>query len=43
MTVVISESSNFDYVLNILKTDMKVSFKSKNRILVSYLVVQNDF
>ena len=43
MTAVISESSNFDYFLNILKTDMKVSFESLGGILVSYLVVLNDF
>ena len=43
MTAVISEISDFDHFLNILKTHMKVSFKSLNGILVSYLVVLNDF
>ena len=43
MTAVISEISNFDYFLNILKTDMKVSFESLNGILESYLVVLNNF
>ena len=43
MTAVISEISDFYHFLNILKTHMKVSFKSLNGILVSYLVVLNDF
>ena len=43
MTAVISEISDFDHFINILKTHMKVSFKSLNGILVSYLVVLNDF
>ena len=43
MTVVISEISDFDHFLNILKTDMKVSFEFQNGILESYLVVLNEF
>ena len=42
MTAVISKSSNFDYFLNILKTDMKVSFESLNVSLESYLVGLDD-
>ena len=43
MTVVISEISDFDHFLNILKTHMKVSFESQNGILESCLAVLNEF
>ena len=43
MTAVISEISDFDHFLNILKTHMKVSFDFRNGILESYLVVLNEF
>ena len=43
MTAVISEISDFDHFLNILKSHIKVSFESKNGILESYLFVLNDF
>ena len=43
MTAVISEISDFDQFINILKTHMKKSFESQNGILESYLVVLNDF
>ena len=43
MNTVISEISDFDHFLNILKTDMKVSFEFQNGILESYLVVLNEF
>ena len=39
----ISKISNFDNFLNILKSDIKVSFESLNDILESILVVLNDF
>ena len=38
MTAVISEISDFDYFLNILKSHIEVSFQSQIRILESYLV-----
>ena len=43
MTAVISEISNFDHFLNILKSHIKVSFESQNGILERYLVVLSDF
>ena len=43
MTAVISEISDFDHFLNILKSHIKVSFESQIGILESCLVVLNDF
>ena len=43
MTAVISEISDFDHFLNILKSHIKVSFESQNGILESYLVVLSEF
>ena len=42
MTAVISEISDFDHFLNILKSHIKVSFESQNGNLESYLVVLSD-
>ena len=43
MTAVISETSNFEYVLNNLKSNLLVNLRSQNGILYSYLVVLDDF
>ena len=43
MTVVITEISDFDHLLNILKTHMNLNFESQNSILESYLVVLIEF
>ena len=43
MTAVISEISDFDHFLNILKSHRQANFESQIGILESYLVVLNDF
>ena len=43
MTPVDSEISDFEYVLNNLKSNYQVNLVSQNDILESYLVVLNNF